>query len=179
MRNYSVGNPFKLSEKRINRKKYGEPVKVHGRRYAAFGRRLKNIRLALDFNGKDFATAMDISKSTLSGIENGTAGTSLEFLFKLQDRYRASIEYLFTGSGEMFTTAGHEIVEVKGGAGEPEAGASPPDTREKVEEIDTVEDLLWYFQRSTFVRHWVLAGAAQCLLQNRADIEEELKRSKK
>ena len=63
----------------------------------ALGQRIKELRQALGLKQADFAQALNISRPSLSQIENGEAGASLELVHNIVLKYDISYEYIFDG----------------------------------------------------------------------------------
>ena len=130
------------------------------------GARIKEIRKALRISQKDMAAGLEMANCNLSEIESGKGNPGHAFFFKLSTRFNVSLDYLFHGKGEMFTTYrvkrddGDELI---------------------IDHIETIDDLLWYLDNSTMFRNQVLGYAAQIRYENEEVIKKDIsrKRSKK
>ena len=60
-----------------------------------FATRLREFRLNLGFNQKQFATELNIRQSTLSSYENGTITPSIDVLLSIAQKYNVSLDWLF------------------------------------------------------------------------------------
>lgn len=68
----------------------------------SIGDRLKLLRQFLKLTQKDLAEVLEIKQPTIVSIEKGQTKLSVEQLYKLQELYKASSNWLITGKGEMF-----------------------------------------------------------------------------
>jgi transcriptional regulator with XRE-family HTH domain len=66
------------------------------------GKRIKNIRTALNLTQKTFAEKFNISKSSLSELENGKHKPGLDMVVSIAKEYDVNLYYLLMGEGEMF-----------------------------------------------------------------------------
>ncbi len=57
------------------------------------GRRIKELRLARDLKQQDLAELLSLSRSSISNVENGTRGLSLESLQKVCEVFNLDISY--------------------------------------------------------------------------------------
>ena len=71
------------------------------------GKRIKQIRKALNLTQEDFCKYLDTSKASLSEIENGKYKAGNELLEKLVKKYNVNLHFVIVGEGDMFisTTA--------------------------------------------------------------------------
>jgi transcriptional regulator with XRE-family HTH domain len=79
-----------------------------------FGNRVRQIRTLLNLLQKDFAKAIEISKSFLSEIEAGRTKAGYDFFFNIVRVFNVNPVYLLRGEGEMFLTTGAEEKKKKG-----------------------------------------------------------------
>lgn len=63
----------------------------------ALGQRIKELRQALSLKQADFAKALNISRPSLSQIENGEVGPSLDLIHHIVQKYGISYDYIFDG----------------------------------------------------------------------------------
>lgn len=66
------------------------------------GARIKTARVKLGFTLEGMSRETKVSLSYISDFERGKKLPSTKYLFKLQEKYGVSIDYIFTGEGEMF-----------------------------------------------------------------------------
>ena len=66
---------------------------------AAIGRRIKGLRKRLAFTQADIANATDMSTRTVSNIEGGRNGTSVETLYRVSEKLGVELKDLFDGIG--------------------------------------------------------------------------------
>lgn len=64
--------------------------------------RLKQIRIALNMQQGEFAKKINILQQQLSKYERGENKPSADFYIKLVENAKVNLNWLFTGSGEMF-----------------------------------------------------------------------------
>lgn len=64
-----------------------------------YGPRIKQLRLAHGEVQAQLATALGLSRSHITNIENGKDAASLEMLVAIARRYQVGLEWLVTGSG--------------------------------------------------------------------------------
>lgn len=57
------------------------------------GKRIKELRLARDLKQQDLAELLSLSRSTISNVEGGTRGLSLESLQKVCEVFNVDISY--------------------------------------------------------------------------------------
>ena len=68
-------------------------------RKKAIGKRIRHIRQEKDLMQKEVATALGVSHSTLSRIENGELLPTTTQLMKLQEKYGVSVDWILFGKG--------------------------------------------------------------------------------
>jgi transcriptional regulator with XRE-family HTH domain len=127
-----------------------------------FGKRVKMIRKELQIYQKDFSKKINISGSFLSEIEAGKSKPGYDFLFNISKICKVSLAYVLHGVGEMFTDIDYgTLVTSK----EPEH-----------DHIDTLEELLWYLERSPLLKHKVMGYAAKFIYDNETAIKKEIEK---
>ena len=72
------------------------------------GKRLREVREALNLTIEKMYHATGFSRSLISEAENGLKKPSSTYLFALLDLYRVNLNYIMSGRGEMFL--GEELV---------------------------------------------------------------------
>lgn len=128
------------------------------------GKRLKTLREEKGMNQKKFAAELGISGSLLSQIETGQKNPVYEFLYKLMRKYRVSLDWLFSGKGEMFLKRKPEV---------------EPLEDIYIDEIETIDDLVWYLEHSNLFNLNVMGYAARFFFENEDHIKKELERKRK
>ncbi len=73
------------------------------------GKRLRGIRKQLKITQQEIASGIGISKSFYSNVENGLQQPSFDFLFKLCNKYKTSLDYIVFGNGSMFLVSFSQI----------------------------------------------------------------------
>ncbi len=77
------------------------------------GDRFKELRNTLNLRQSDFAAKLGVSSAALSKIENNlTVNPRTEIVNKLINEFNVNMEWLFSGTGDMFTNS--EIHEDSG-----------------------------------------------------------------
>jgi transcriptional regulator with XRE-family HTH domain len=126
----------------------------------AIGHRIKRLRDALGMLQKDFARSIGLSPSNLSHLESGrTKDPGILIFLKIAAQYRVSLEYLLMGNGNMFPNR---------------ENPGPARDRREVEEIDSVEDLLWLFERSRFFKDSIMGYAGKFKYENEVIIKKSI-----
>lgn len=139
-------------------------VKVNQDNYVALGRRIKELRKLLKISQKDFATSLSMANSYLSEIEHGKANPAFEFFYKLSNVYNVNLNYLFQGIGELLLPRTEEKETEK--------------QKEWIDEIETIEDLVWFMEHSSLVRHTVMGFAGKFLYDNETAIKKSIQKHK-
>lgn len=67
------------------------------------GKKLKQVRLALEYSQKEFANIIDVTQSTISMIETNRNGISGRLIEVLLCQFHVSPIWLFKDTGEMFS----------------------------------------------------------------------------
>ena len=128
-----------------------------------FGKRIKAVRKTLKLTQSQMAKKLKFVGSYLSEIENGKANPNYNFFFSLTNHYRVSMDFLFHGKGEMFLS--HEIVPL-----------DDQDNDKYIDEVETIEDLIWFFKRSSVFQLEMLNHANQFLIEKEATIKKNIAR---
>lgn len=68
---------------------------------AQYGPRIKQLRLAHNEVQAELASALSVSRSHITNIENGKDAASLETLIAIAGRYNVSLDWLIRGVGDM------------------------------------------------------------------------------
>jgi transcriptional regulator with XRE-family HTH domain len=128
------------------------------------GKRIKTIREELRMRQKEFAAELGISGSLISQIESGQKNPVYELLYKLMSKYRVSLDWLFSGKGEMFLKRKPEVEAVED---------------KYIDEIVSIDDLVWYLENSNLFNLNVMGYAARFFFENEEHIKKELERKRK
>jgi transcriptional regulator with XRE-family HTH domain len=128
------------------------------------GKRIKTLREKLNVNQKQFAAGLGISGSLLSQIETGHKNPVYQLLYKLMNQYNVSLDWLFTGQGEMFLKS------------KPEVKARED---KYIDDIESIDDLVWYLEHSNLFNLNVMGYAARFFFENEEHIKKELERKRK
>ncbi|MGD2093002.1 MAG: helix-turn-helix transcriptional regulator [Candidatus Aminicenantes bacterium] len=129
------------------------------------GKRIKTVREALGMTGKDFARSINIAAPYLSQIERGNKNNpGVSLFYKIARVHNVSLDYLVCGIGDMFITAAHQHSNSQ---------------REYVDKIETLDDLYWFLENSTFFRNIVMGYAFKLHLENEDIIKKSLNNRKK
>lgn len=125
------------------------------------GIRVKQIRKALHLSQTELGDRLGLSRSFISEIEKGGARCGYDFIFKLSEIFNVNLYYLVHGEGEMFGT---------------ENPRPSLDGKEVGEAIETVNQLIWYLERSPLMSHSLLSMATKFLYENEEHIKREIKK---
>lgn len=77
------------------------------------GERIKLLRKALDCNQKEMCELLDLSQSNLAKIENGMLFPGFELMNKLHEKFNLNIDWLITGTGEMFLNNSKTLFNIR------------------------------------------------------------------
>jgi transcriptional regulator with XRE-family HTH domain len=125
------------------------------------GKRVKAIRKVLHISQKDFAKKINISGSFLSEIEAGKSKPGYDFFFNISKFCNVNIAFLLHGKGEMF-------VEFDKG---PMITSKEPNYQ-----IETLNELLWYIERSSLLKHTIMGFATKFIYENEETMNKELEK---
>lgn len=67
------------------------------------GKRLKDVRNALQKTQVEIARLCGLNHSAISEIENGIKKTPLKYLLLLSEAFKVNLNWIFTGKGPMFS----------------------------------------------------------------------------
>jgi transcriptional regulator with XRE-family HTH domain len=124
--------------------------------------RIKQVRKVLKLKQKELASRLDVSGATLCETEAGKHYPGCEFLINIHRVFNVNLDFLLFGKGKMFSeTEGWE--KTFGG----------------IEDLawidDEIRNFLYYFERSSILRHHMLIQFKTLLLKEKDLIETELK----
>lgn len=131
---------------------------------AEVGKRLKDIRRALDISQKDFAARIEVTNSLLSEIEAGKVKTGYHFLLAIAREFRVNPTWVLLEEGEMFLS---------------KDGLSPAavNGNEFGDQTARVKEMLWYLKHSPLVQSTVLGFIGKFLLENEQSIRKDIEKS--
>ena len=125
------------------------------------GNRVREVRKKLGLSQLQFVEHLGCGRSNISLLENGLALPSAGILAALKSKFNVSLDWLFSGEGEMFTT-------------EKDKNTGLPDSDEVSKDILT---MLQEMKESKVIKHRVLAAFFQIKLELNPSILE-LKKKK-
>jgi transcriptional regulator with XRE-family HTH domain len=126
------------------------------------GNRIRKVRETLGLSQKDFVDPLDVTGPFLSQIENGKkTNPGISVFMNISAVYHVSMDYIFHGTGQMFFNDENE---------------SKNNYREYIEDIETVEDLLWLFEHSKFFKDSIMGYAGKFKYENDVIIKKSIKR---
>jgi transcriptional regulator with XRE-family HTH domain len=120
----------------------------------SIGQRLLAIRKVLKLSQLDFAKSLKISDSYVSAIEVGNVTPSYDYLIKLIHCYDVDLNYLFFGEGSFPTMTPKASVKIK---------IDP----EKLDIIDTIDQLMFFLKKSSVFRSAMLLEGAKFFFENK------------
>lgn len=127
----------------------------------ALGARVKKTRKTLGISQKDFAASLEMSGSYLSEIEHGNAAPGYEFFYKISLKYNVNPDWLFHGTGSMIREEPVKPIN---------------EEKEYVDNIETVNDLVWLMEHSTMFKNTMLGFAQKFHYENEEIIKKNIKR---
>lgn len=105
------------------------------------GKRINQIRKALNLTQEDFGKTLGTSKASLSEIENGKYKASIELLEKLVKKHNVNLHFVITGEGDMFISP---------------TAASYVRAEKFAVNLDDVRDFLYHFERSFILQYFIM-----------------------
>ena len=129
------------------------------------GKRIRQVREALGLTQVDFVKPLGRKSAFLSQIENGTKkNPGVMIFFKISLVYQVSMDYLFHGIGDMFLKSKKNLEEKP---------------RVYIEDIESIEDMIWLFERSKFFRDSIMGYAGKFKYENEEIIKKSIERYNK
>ena len=130
----------------------------------AIGKRIKEARNSLRYSQREMAKVIGISNSYLSAIEIGSKKPGAEIILKLADKFKINTEFLYHGTGDMFSNA-----------------VRTPALKEfnLEDDLDSTDKLLWLMENSQVFKNSVMGYAQKYFLENEEIIKKSISRSKK
>jgi transcriptional regulator with XRE-family HTH domain len=150
-----------------------------------FGRRLKEVRLHLRLNQRQFARKIEISNTYLSSLEAGKNAPGFNFFFKLTRYSDINPFFLLHGQQPLFLKKTDEAAEA-GVLREQKKAEADKQEKESIQHPDSqkmqlgentqqVQEMLEYFRRSPVVRYSVLGFYSKFVIENKEVISEDIK----
>jgi transcriptional regulator with XRE-family HTH domain len=124
--------------------------------------RIKQVRKVLKLKQTELARRLEVSNATLCETEAGKHYPGCEFLMNIHRVFNVNLDFLLFGKGKMFSEA--EGWEKTFGGIEDLAWID-----------DEIRNFLYYFERSSILRHHMLIQFKTLLLKENELIETELK----
>jgi len=147
-------------------KKPAEEFAITRQNLIAMGERIKVIRKTFQISQKDFAASLKMSACYLSEIEQGKGNNpGHSFFCKIAHTYNVSLNYLILGKGDIFLSR-----ETKNGEA---------DSRLDIDSLDTLEDMIWLLNNSSYFRHIMLGNASDFFVKNEKYIRISLEKSRR
>ncbi len=125
------------------------------------GTRIKEVRKTIRITQKEMAAQLGIFDSYLSDIETGKGNPGHAFFFKISSVFKVNLNYLILGKGEMFS--------------KPE---QPPEEETFVDDIKTIEDVVWYMKKSPLFFHQIMGFAFKFKYENEEIIRENIEKNR-
>jgi transcriptional regulator with XRE-family HTH domain len=123
---------------------------------AAIGKRLRDIREALNITLEKMQEITGFSKSLISAAEKGQKKPSSIYLYFLLDRFNVDLNYVFSGKGNMFKHI-PKLLD----PGDPDLGHS-------------CEELIYMIENVELVRYAMMTEYIKFKAQNKTLINEVL-----
>ncbi len=124
------------------------------------GKRIQQIRKALNLTQEEFGNSLGTSKASLSEVENGKYKAGIEILEKMVTKYNVNLHFVITGEGELFNP--------------PTASAYARAVKFAVN-LEDVRDFLYHFERSSILQYFILSQYKTRMMAGGDIIEKEIK----
>jgi transcriptional regulator with XRE-family HTH domain len=124
------------------------------------GKRIKQIRTALNLTQEDFGKSIGASKASLSEIETGKYKAGIELLEKLVKKYNVNLHFVITGEGEMFI---------------PPTASSFARSVKYALNLKDVRNFLYHFERSSILQYFILSQYKTRMMTEGDLIKKEIK----
>ncbi|MCP5103193.1 MAG: helix-turn-helix transcriptional regulator [bacterium] len=155
---------LKESGKRVDKLMVKERAKKNKiKNIQKIGDRAIAIRKSLHLNQKEMSEAIDIPSSNLSELERGKIAPGYNYLFRLSNRFNVNLNFLFHGTGKMFTSQKQKKAR------------GLDDEKTILNRINTVEDMEWFIENSPLLRNHLIAAAAAFRYNNEEMIAQDVK----
>ena len=128
--------------------------------YLELGKRIRRIRKELHYSQLEFSALVGLSNSYLSEIESGKAPPPYNAVYKMASLFRVNLDFLFFGSGDPFVEKSTRPIS---------------HDREMLDDIDTIDDLVWLMKNSPVFRNSIMAYASKYLFDNKELVRENIK----
>ncbi len=123
---------------------------------AAIGKRLRDIREALNITLEKMQEITGFSKSLISAAEKGQKKPSSIYLYFLLDRFNVDLNYVFSGKGNMF-----KHIPKRLDPGDPDL-------------VHSCEELIYMIENVELVRYAMMTEYIKFKAQNKTLINEVL-----
>jgi transcriptional regulator with XRE-family HTH domain len=127
------------------------------------GKRIKNIRAALNLTQKSFSEKLNISKSSFSEIESGKYKPGLDIIVKLTKEFDVNLYYILLGEGDMFITP--DLLSIT-------------QLKEYAVNEKHVREFLYYFRNSTTLQYYILSEFHSRMTKDKEIIRKEAMKKK-
>ena len=124
------------------------------------GKRIKQIRKALNQTQEDFGKSIGMSKASLSEVETGKYKAGIELLEKLVKKYNVNLHFVITGEGDMFI---------------PPTASSYARAVKFAVNLEDVRDFLYHFERSSILQYFILNQYKTRMMAEGDFIKSEIK----
>jgi transcriptional regulator with XRE-family HTH domain len=128
---------------------------------AAFGERLKYARELLRLKQKKMSPFMEVTASSVSGLEKGKSKPSFDVLKNLYKNLNISINFLMDGSGEAIID--REM-------------SSALHLDETNPEDEKLREMLYYIENAPMVKYAIFEFFSNYIYQNKEAIKEDMKK---
>jgi transcriptional regulator with XRE-family HTH domain len=128
-------------------------------RNTIIGKRLTKIRESLGLNQKVMAAELGIQPPSLSALENGKNGISLDTIYKMEQEFRVNVDFLLFGKGPMFYTKNTDLSMI---------------LEKLLEYGKPTRDLLITISKSRLAFFNIMAAFDSCYIKNKAEIDKQI-----
>lgn len=127
------------------------------------GERIRKVRNNFGLPQLDFCKSLNVSKPTLSDVENGKSKPSFDILFGLSSQFNVNLDFILYGIGPMF----HD-----------ELFKELSNLCELARNSNDLTEMLLLLKNSDAFLKYMLAMAKMCILQNETGIARDMQLTK-
>lgn len=123
------------------------------------GERIAAVRKELGMSQKNFAETIGTYDSYVSNVETGFSPPNLGFIHSLSTIHNVNLNFLLLGEGDMFNDKKPNSVK---------------QNREFVPNIETIEEMVWFMEKSNIFRNAMFIQGVTYLIENQDVIKKNI-----
>ena len=127
------------------------------------GRRLLYMRKRLQIPQKEFADVMGVPVADLASMEDGKLEPRMDSMMAVSEHYKLDMNYIITGMGSMFKHGEDE---------------SDEEILERMETINTIDELVWLMKRSPMFYNFVMGLGVKFFYENKSLILKNIRNTR-